>query len=65
MLKSGPAFNVYVASHVFKPQLVLVDEMASQSSVSEGRHEEASVIRGHRVYKAMWTPVVGEELNLA
>ena len=42
-----------------KPQLVLVDEticinsrMASQGSVSEDRHEEASVIRGHHVYKS-------------
>ena len=54
-----------------KPQLVLVDEiicinsrMASQGSVSEDRHEEASVIRGHHVYKSVWTPEVGEELSL-
>ena len=44
---------------------VLIDEMASEGSVSEDKHEEASVIRGHRVYKSMWTPVVGEELDLA
>ena len=46
---------------------VLVDKMASEGSVSasEDRHEEASVIRGHRVYKSVWTPVVGEELDLA
>ena len=45
---------------------VLVDEIASEGSVSEDRHEEASVtIRGHRVYKSVWTPVVGKELNLA
>ena len=43
----------------------LIDEMASEGSVSEDKHEEASVIRGHRVYKSMWTPVVGEELDLA
>ena len=36
--------------------------MASQGSVSE--HKEASVIHGHHVYKDIWTPVVGEELNL-
>ena len=24
-----------------------------------------SVIRGHCIYKSVWTPVVGEELNLA
>ena len=54
-----------------KPQLVLVDEiicinsrMASQGSVSEDKHEEASVIRGHHVYKSVWTPEVGEELSL-
>ena len=37
--------------------------MASQGSVSEDRHEEASVIRGHHVYKSVWTPEVGEELS--
>ena len=51
-----------------KPQLVLVDEinsrMASQGSVSEDRHEEASVIRGHHVYKSVWTHEGGEELSL-
>ena len=54
-----------------KPQLVLVDKiicinsrMASQGSVSEDRHEETSVIRGHHVYKSVWTPEVGEELSL-
>ena len=30
----------------------------------EDRHKEASVNRGHRVYKSVWTPVVGEKLNL-
>ena len=54
-----------------KPQLVLVDEiicinsrMASHGSVSEDRHEETSVIRGHHVYKSVWTPEVGKELSL-
>ena len=36
--------------------------MASQG---EDRHERASVIRGHHVYKSIWTPMVGEELNIA
>ena len=45
---------------------VLVDEMASEGSVcSDDRHEEASVIRGHLVYKSVWTPMVGEELDLS
>ena len=45
---------------------VLVDETASEGRISEDRHEEASVtIRGHRVYKSVWTPGVREELNLA
>ena len=35
--------------------------MASQG---EDRHEVASVIRGHHVYKSVWTPMVGEELKL-
>ena len=67
---SDPALNqgrrlifYYVASHVVKS--LLVDEMASEGSVCEDRHEEASVIRGHRVYKSVWTPVVGEELDRA
>ena len=38
--------------------------MASQGSVGEDRHEEASVIRGHHVYKSVWTPEVGEELSV-
>ena len=32
---------------------VVVDEMASEGSVSDDRHEEASVIRGHRLYKSV------------
>ena len=36
---------------------VLVDEIASEGSVSDDRHEEASVIiRGHRVTKACGLP---------
>lgn len=26
--------------------------------------EKESVVRGHHVYKAIWTPVIGEELSL-
>lgn len=36
--------------------------MTSQGSVSE--HKETSVIHDHHVYKDIWTPVGGEELNL-
>ena len=32
--------------------------MASQV---EDRHERASVIRGHHVYKSVWTPMVAAE----
>ena len=37
--------------------------MASQGS-SDSSFEKASVIRGHHIYKSIWTPVVGEELAL-
>lgn len=36
--------------------------MASQGS---SRLEKATVIRGHHVYKDIWTPYVGEELSLS
>ena len=26
------------------------------------RYEKASVIRGHHIYKSVWTPLLGEEL---
>ena len=35
--------------------------MASQSCTTYGK---SSVIRGHHVYKAIWTPIVGENLSL-
>ena len=37
--------------------------MASQGS-SDSSFEIASMIRGHHIYKSIWTPVVGEELTL-
>ena len=27
-------------------------------------YEKESVVRGHHVYKAIWTPVIGEELEV-
>ena len=36
--------------------------MANQGS---SRLEKATVIRGHHVYKDIWTPYVGEELSLS
>ena len=36
--------------------------MASQGS--RETYEKASVIRGHHVYKTVWTPFIGEELPL-
>ena len=35
--------------------------MASQCSDS---YEKMSVIRGHHIYKSIWTPIIGEELVL-
>ena len=32
------------------------------ASLARHRYEKASVIHGHHVYKAVWTPVIGEEL---
>ena len=36
--------------------------MASQES--RETYEKASVIRGHHVYKTVWTPFIGQELSL-
>ena len=38
--------------------------MASQCSSSTGTFSIRSVIRGHHIYKMVWTPYVGEELIL-
>ena len=27
------------------------------------RYEKVSVVKGHHIYKAVWTPVIGEELR--
>ena len=27
------------------------------------RYEKASVVKGHHIYKAVWTPVIGEGLH--
>ena len=27
-------------------------------------YEKESIVRGHHVYKAIWTPVIGEELEV-
>ena len=37
---------------------------ASQASVgvAGGVYEKESVVRGHHIYKTVWTPVIGEEL---
>ena len=35
--------------------------MATQCSDS---YEKTSVIRGHHIYKSIWTPIIGEELVL-
>ena len=37
--------------------------MASQGS-RESSYKKRSVVRGHHIYKRVWTPVVGEELSL-
>ena len=35
---------------------------ASQQVAVHSAYEKKSVVRGHHVYKASWTPTVGEEL---
>ena len=37
----------------------VIDSMASEGSDS---YEKTSVIRGHHIYKSVWTPFIGEEL---
>ena len=38
--------------------------MASQSAAADGVYVLESVVRGHHVYKCIWTPHVGEQLRL-
>ena len=38
---------------------------APTSALSRSRVSFSSVIRGHHVYKTIWTPYLGEELVLA
>ena len=35
---------------------------ASQRVAVRSAYEKKSVVRGHHVYKASWTPTIGEEL---
>ena len=36
--------------------------MAASQVVPRGVYEKESVVRGHHIYKTVWTPVIGEEL---
>ena len=36
--------------------------MAASQVVLRGVYEKESVVRGHHIYKTVWTPVIGEEL---
>ena len=45
-----------------KPRLLVYEHIASQEC--RAVYEKESVVRGHHVYKAIWTPVIGEELEV-
>ena len=32
------------------------------ASLGSDYYEKASVVKGHHIYKAIWTPMIGEEL---
>ena len=34
------------------------------ASLGSDYYEKASVVKGHHVYKAVWTPFLGEELSV-
>ena len=36
--------------------------MAASQVVPRGVYKKESVVRGHHIYKTVWTPVIGEEL---
>ncbi len=38
--------------------------MAGSSTVGSSTWTTNSVIRGHHIYKAIWTPIIGEQLFL-
>ena len=35
------------------------------AAVTSEEYEMESVVRGHHIYKVVWTPVIGEELHEA
>ena len=37
---------------------------ASRNQLTKEKMEIQSTVRGHHIYKAIWTPVIGEELTV-
>ena len=37
--------------------------MKIEAHMASDKYEKASVVKGHHVYKSIWTPVIGQELQ--
>ena len=48
----------------FNPLPATTSRMAGSSTVGSSTWTTNSVIRGHHIYKAIWTPITGEQLFL-
>ena len=44
--------------------LHLTHSVSADASLGSDYYEKASVVKGHHVYKAVWTPFLGEELSV-
>ena len=65
----GPASPLFIFVFRQLTIYVLIDSafyrrriMAASQVVPRGVYEKESVVRGHHIYKTVWTPVIGEEL---
>ena len=38
--------------------------MKIEARMASDKYEKASVVKGHHVYKSIWTPVIGQELQV-
>ena len=56
-LYSGNLPYVLIDSAFYRRRVI-----AASQVVPSGVYEKESVVRGHHIYKTVWTPVIGEEL---
>ena len=50
--------------HPLRDRWLLVRKYVVTPGPGPGVYEKESVVRGHHIYKSVWTPVIGEELSV-